>query len=303
MKLDFIKIKNFCASEVAKALDEVGTDLAGSENGYVAMIGRALQGLSDVLEWLTKPDTLSRVENFFNTLIAVWAGTKAMQAVGNIAAFAGNFATLSKASGSGLLSGGVGEGVLTLSVAELAISALSVSLIAAGFSWAADRRNNHPEDVRGTDENLAAVAEEASEDGNLRTAFVEYVEAERALQEFLNSGQYDGENGTELFEAVESTKEAFQALEGWSDLWDAYSAWRQEHSNGNMSWELPADWWQSGAGQGLTSDDISGFKSVPGLMKAAVREGVSNIKVVMDGQTVGNIVAPYVSEKIAPDMA
>ena len=65
--------------------------------------------------------------------------------------------------------------------------------------------------------------------------------------------------------------------------------------------DIPSDWWNNP--NGLTSEDVSGFRSVPGLMKAAVREGVSNIRVIMDGQTVGNLVAPYVSEQIARDMA
>lgn len=67
--------------------------------------------------------------------------------------------------------------------------------------------------------------------------------------------------------------------------------------------DLPAEWWTgTGSGNSLTSDDISGFRSVPGLMKAAVKEGVSGIRVSLDGRAVGSLVAPYVSEMIARDI-
>ena len=67
--------------------------------------------------------------------------------------------------------------------------------------------------------------------------------------------------------------------------------------------DLPAEWWTgTGSGNSLTSDDISGFRSVPGLMKAAVREGVSGIRVNLDGRAIGSLVAPYVSETIARDI-
>ena len=67
--------------------------------------------------------------------------------------------------------------------------------------------------------------------------------------------------------------------------------------------DLPADWWTStGNSGGLTSEDVSGFKSLPGSIRSAVASGISGIKVTMDGQTVGNLVAPYVSQAIARDM-
>ena len=48
-------------------------------------------------------------------------------------------------------------------------------------------------------------------------------------------------------------------------------------------------------------DDTSGLKSIPGQMKAAVKEGVENIRVTLDGERVGRLVAPYVSQQIARD--
>ena len=48
----------------------------------------------------------------------------------------------------------------------------------------------------------------------------------------------------------------------------------------------------------ITAEDLSAFQSVPDQMAAAVAEGVSGIEVTLDGQKVGNLVAPYVSSML-----
>ena len=78
--------------------------------------------------------------------------------------------------------------------------------------------------------------------------------------------------------------------------------------------DLPADWWtvtsswggaSSGSADenGITSADLEGFLGVPsGVEKAAekgVKKGISGLRVEIDGQTAGRILAPYVSEEIA----
>ncbi len=66
--------------------------------------------------------------------------------------------------------------------------------------------------------------------------------------------------------------------------------------------DLPS-WWFSGGDDntGLTKDDVNTFSTLPAQMKNAVQAGVSGIKVLMDGRSVGNLVAPYVSQQIATD--
>ena len=57
---------------------------------------------------------------------------------------------------------------------------------------------------------------------------------------------------------------------------------------------------------GLTSEDVSGFRSLPEQMQSAVQNGasagVAGIQVIMDGYSVGQLVAPYVSAQIARDI-
>ena len=83
------------------------------------------------------------------------------------------------------------------------------------------------------------------------------------------------------------------------------------------SGSLPDDWYTTmtgaaGAGasganeNGITSSDLQRFNGLPAgilsAVKAGARDGVSGIRVSLDGRTVGQLVAPYVSEAIARDI-
>lgn len=82
------------------------------------------------------------------------------------------------------------------------------------------------------------------------------------------------------------------------------------HFPGMAPWGgLSADTWQRGgssAQEGIIPGDMESFRGLPGAMQNAIREGakagVSGIKVVMDGVTVGRLVAPTVSQEIARSM-
>lgn len=54
--------------------------------------------------------------------------------------------------------------------------------------------------------------------------------------------------------------------------------------------------------QGVTSEDLRSFRNTPEGMYKAVRNGMSGIRVDMDGQTVGRLVAKYVSTEIAREV-
>ena len=58
---------------------------------------------------------------------------------------------------------------------------------------------------------------------------------------------------------------------------------------------------QIGAQAGLTSEDVGVFKGLPGLMRQALLNRINGLQVVMDGVTVGHLVAPTVSQDIARD--
>ena len=58
----------------------------------------------------------------------------------------------------------------------------------------------------------------------------------------------------------------------------------------------------SGNQDGMTSADAKSMTDAVNKMPSAVQRGVSGIRVYMDGQAVGNLVAPYVSAAIARDI-
>ena len=76
---------------------------------------------------------------------------------------------------------------------------------------------------------------------------------------------------------------------------------------------LPSSWWGNQGGSrgnadenGISGQDLRGFLDVPrGVESAAekgVKRGISGLRVEIDGQAAGRILAPYVSEQIARDM-
>lgn len=82
--------------------------------------------------------------------------------------------------------------------------------------------------------------------------------------------------------------------------------------NDGMAEDIPTGWfsdvldsmtWED---TGLTSEDVSGFQSLPGDIEAAVASGIasgtSGMSISMDGAAVGWVVTPYVSQAIASQM-
>lgn len=145
------------------------------------------------------------------------------------------------AAGSGAASAAAGAGETTAAAAAGGGSLLAgiggIAAIISSFIWAADRRKNTPELVRGTDENLAAEVNKQSE--NLQNAFTEYVKAQKAVEDYELSGEWDEEVLEDLMNKAQMAQDALYALEGHEDILKAYSDWRQEHSYGNMDWILP----------------------------------------------------------------
>jgi hypothetical protein len=58
--------------------------------------------------------------------------------------------------------------------------------------------------------------------------------------------------------------------------------------------QLLAGGGESQSQQGLTSEDTSFFRGLPGLMRQALMSRINGIEVVMDGEKVGRLVMPYV---------
>lgn len=104
--------------------------------------------------------------------------------------------------------------------------------------------------------------------------------------------------------------------DGWGDVYDRILQRLEETKNQMDLKKIPEDWWRttgswsqnSGAtgDNGVTSRDLAGLQSLPGNVESAsergVRKGISGLRVEIDGQAAGRILAPYVSREIAREM-
>ena len=115
------------------------------------------------------------------------------------------------------------------------------------------------------------------------------------------------EDGVLSEEELTALTENAEELGILADDWEAfardmYNLMFDKYNSGDTN-GIPAEWWTNGQGSnGITSSDLNRFQGLPSGMKAAVREGVSGIRVTLDGYAVGQLVAPYVSQQIAREM-
>lgn len=300
----------------AGKLDEAGKKLSESDNGIVRAIGGALQNVAGALKWISDSENIDKVVKGFEALAAFFLVGKGAQLAGSVASLAANLALIkgfgagggAAAAGAEATAGGAESAAAGLTSNALTIGTgfAGLAAIVAGFNWATDRRNNHREEVLGTEENLAASA---GRNGELMDTFAEWASLKNQAEN-LDIMTATAEEVEEIYGRIGGLWEKLESMEGFDSLWDSYSAWRQENGMNSMDWSLPASWWKnpSGAGSGadengITSADLQGFRGLPSQLQIAVQKGaasgVSGLRVEIDGQTAGRILAPYVSQEIA----
>ena len=198
--------------------------------------------------------------------------------------------------------------------------------------WAADERKRMQEKVvrdqdqavaegRGTD--WKGTGEVSYVDRHARQGHLPDVEelkaqnraqAEAAIQDWWDAWRaWDKDPEGEGNELEYNNAEAWaQEVMGdaWGDVWyRIIEELDKKPKNANLE-DVPVGWYKdildnmggSGEKSGLTSEDISGFKSLPEQMQKAAengaRAGISGATVEMDKYAVGRIVAPVVNEEI-----
>lgn len=309
-----------------EVLSRVGDDLRKSDDPIVSMVGNILKGITDALEWLVSNQ--ENVKHALEAVFGLWFLARLTVISGKLASIVAQIETVKafkglNDAGSAAAAGanaGVGAGAAKEAGAAMAGGgsaiggALGLGAIAYGFYAAVQERLNNP-NIRGSE---GYMEQATGGDASLEQAFIDFVTANREWQEALNSGHINDEIADAAVERLNAAQENFMAREGHDELMDAYSAWLQENSYGNMDWVLPEGWFTDmedavergvnnalGGGQdrqgGLSSDDVGVFKGLPGLLRQALFGHIGSLKVTMDGQEVGRIVTPYVSANIARD--
>lgn len=147
----------------------------------------------------------------------------------------------------------------------------------------------------------------------------EYTRAqmEDAIQDWWDAWRAWDKNPDEESEAEADRQDAWAREvmgDAWSEIWTSIVQELDNVKNQDKLEDIPAGWYRDildslGGGKeesGLSRDDISGFRSLPEQMQSAVQNGasagVAGIQVLLDGYSVGQLVAPYVSAQIARDI-
>ena len=94
-------------------------------------------------------------------------------------------------------------------------------------------------------------------------------------------------------------------------VWDRVLQKLDEQEDQLKLKDIPEDWWRTGSSwsggaagdNGVTTQTAEGLKNLPagveGAAERGTRKGVSGMRVEIDGQTAGKILAPYVAEELA----
>ena len=219
--------------------------------------------------------------------------------LGSAAGAAGSASAASAAASAAPAAGTAGKGWLAGSMADIA-GMLGVGAIAAGSIWAADRRNNHAELVRGTDENLAAQS------AGTEQLLVNYLNAMKAQTE-IDWMTASEEQAQAVVEAAEKAREELLGSEGGQQALDAYSDWRQENSYGNDYWEIP----EALGNMETVMRDLSGSadnlatatSDLPAQVEQAAERGIAKkpnlIRVMLDG----TLIKEYVDQALGAALA
>lgn len=272
-------MKNQFWAENADKIIELGDWLLENKNDIVTALG-AIAAAFGALKLGEVALNITKIVNGFNLLKGGGAaGAAASGATGAATAAAGGIG----AAGWAGLAG--------------------AAVIGAAAVAAADQRRNHADQVRGTDEYLAAQSNGAE------SALANWILANRAMSSLdFNDAE---EKWAEASAWVEKAREQLDQTEGGAEALSAYSDWRHEHSYGNNDWELPE--YLAQAVEQLTGGTeaqkqsnsemaaaAQGLQGLPAEMANAISQAMAGIGITIDGQmligyvnsALGNMVNP-----------
>lgn len=272
-------MKNQFWAENADKIIELGDWLLENKNDIVTALG-AIAAAFGALKLGEVALNIKKIVNGFNLLKGGGAaGAAASGATGEATAAAGGIG----AAGWAGLAG--------------------AAVIGAAAVAAADQRRNHADQVRGTDEYLAAQSNGAE------GALANWILANRAMSSLdFNDAE---EKWAEASAWVEKAREQLDQTEGGAEALSAYSDWRQEHSYGNNDWELPE--YLAQAVEQLTGGTeaqkqsnsemaaaAQGLQGLPADIANAIAQSMAGIGITIDGQmligyvnsALGNMVNP-----------
>lgn len=314
-------------NEGIQLLNELATELKESGDPTAQLLGEVLGSIVSALQWFADESNWSKVQTAFETLIGIWAAGKIAAALGNMASFGSHLATIGQFFGWG------NGNATTAAAASSAgtqggtpmIGGLMNNLVTgASVNFLFDQYSKITGNLEGMVKglNLDGLSDAEKRKKIDMFAFGMTEEEYENIQNksaqgtaggasFGNDTKYVDSMGGEIIHKDRRNVTTFEGGElntPWDDMKESVSSLNALFEALD-SLEIPADIWnQSGKNteNDITSDDLRTFNSLPEQVRTAVQQGaqagVSGIKVLLDGQTVGNLVAGYVSERVAASM-
>ena len=312
---DFFTRLGEAISAAAESMGNVGDELQGSENGVVQVIGQVLTTLSDLLKWFSEDGNVDAVLKGMEALAAFWlvgkgagmalkiaemvANLKTIKGFGNIPSLGNTAAPAAGAAGGAATGGGFFSGLLG-GIAKAAPWAAGAAVLLTPSGG-----NAEWSDLVREDGSLTQAGQAAQNAGNQSGDLGPIGAAIRAMNT-ISPEQWEAAQGYwDLFRDRNSTNEdylglkaAFEGQDGlFNELIRLMAQLDADEETRGLE-DLPVSWYEQHSG--ATGADLTGL---PGLIQSAVRtgaaDGVGNIVVTLDGATVGRLVAPYVSQRIA----
>lgn len=278
-------------AEADDALKKAEQQIADLKNQFWAENADKITGL---MGWFVE-----HREDVVTALTAI-GGAFGLLKLGSVAAnlmkIISGFKTLGVIQGGEAAAAATGGSIFARAKSAMSLDSIAgaggLATIALAFKWAANQRTNNAAAVRGTDENLAAQSAGAE------SLLADYIRAQQAM------ANMDWDAAAEVFEAaqknVTESYDKLMAAEGGEAALQAYSDWRQEHSLGNMDWEMPENiarmtqtMEDSFAGQRQSNSEVTAalgnLEGLPAAMSAAVQAGMANVTIVISEGAVGAI--------------
>ena len=316
-------------NEGLSMLGKLAEELKSSDDSSVRALGEILDKIVQALQWFADPANWQEVVRAFEAIIGVWATGKITAALGNIGRFAGGVGTIlqwfrggsnggnnatTEGTSVGLkdffttmfpgISNGLIKGASSLAAFDpTGVMSLLPSVLSDQTVLLRTLRNGggFDEAASASWETIKASAVEGTHN------FTKYF-TEDLPNAFWNALGITPEEFNTFFTRRDQNADAAERLATGADWRLSYQqGYESNYYNPNMP-NIPADAWTNQ--NQLTSSDISDFRGLPAQMLKAVASGaasgaaagVSGISVNLDGQKVGVLVAPYVSEEIARDI-
>ena len=316
-------------NEGLSMLGKLAEELKSSDDSSVRALGEILDKIVQALQWFADPANWQEVVRAFEAIIGVWATGKITAALGNIGRFAGGVGTIlqwfrggsnggnnatTEGTSVGLkdffttmfpgISNGLIKGASSLAAFDpTGVMSLLPSVLSDQTVLLRTLRNggSFDEAASASWETIKASAVEGTHN------FTKYF-TEDLPNAFWNALGITPEEFNTFFTRRDQNADAAERLATGADWRLSYQqGYESNYYNPNMP-NIPADAWTNQ--NQLTSSDISDFRGLPAQMLKAVASGaasgaaagVSGISVNLDGQKVGVLVAPYVSEEIARDI-